>query len=218
MSVRIKICGVRRVEDAVAAGHLGAHAIGINFVPESSRFIGDVAHAKELIAKTASANLLWAGVFANPTDALVDSAVAAGIRVVQLHGEETAEFAARLRGRLKPDVQIWKAFRIAMASDLAQLAEFSSCDVWLLDAKSPGTRGGSGQAFDWDLLNGLARSKPIVLAGGLHPDNVQDAVRRVRPEWVDVASGVESAPGMKDAAKIERFIKEANSGAVAARK
>ena len=218
MSVRIKICGVKRVEDVLAAQRAGAHAIGINFVPESSRFIGSVAHANELIVNSAAPNLLWAGVFANPTDSEIDAAIAAGIRVIQLHGEETPETAARLRGRLKPEVQIWKAFRIATASDLTQLAAFSSCEAWLLDAKAPGTRGGSGHAFDWDLLNGLARTKPIVLAGGLHPDNVQDAVRRVRPEWIDVASGVESAPAVKDAAKIERFIKEANLGAVGAQK
>jgi phosphoribosylanthranilate isomerase len=212
MSVRIKICGVKRVEDAKAAVTAGADAIGINFVPESSRYIGTVGRAQDLIVECGASALLWAGVFANPSDTLIDEAVGAGLRVIQLHGEEPAEFAESLRERLPTDVQLWKAFRISTADDLLQLADFSSCDAWVLDAKAAGTRGGSGQAFDWELLKSVPRTTPWVLAGGLNPDNVQDAVRRVRPEWVDVASGVESAPGIKDSAKIVRFIEEAKRG------
>lgn len=211
MNVRIKICGVKRVEDAHAAARAGAHAIGLNFVPASPRFIGDVKRAQELIAACGPTSLLWAGIFANPSDAEIDAAIAACIRVIQLHGEETPELAARLRARLDPPIQIWKAFRIAQAGDLQGLSSYSACDAFVLDTKADGVRGGSGQSFDWGLLDGLTRTKPIILAGGLNPGNVREAVRRVRPEWVDVASGVESAPGVKEAALIDRFIREARA-------
>lgn len=210
--VRIKICGVKRIEDATAAARLGTHAIGINFVPESSRFIGGLEQARELVARSsAPAELLWAGVFANPSEADVEKAVGIGLRIVQLHGEETPEFVKMLREKLPPSVLLWKAFRIAQASDLEQLPTFTACDGWVLDAKSAGVRGGTGKTFDWDLLKSIRRLKPIVLAGGLHPDNVQDAVRRVGPEWVDVASGIESAAGVKDCGQMERFIRGAKA-------
>ena len=207
--VRVKICGVKRPEDARTAAQAGAHAIGLNFVSESPRCIGYATGARRLIVQSgAHADMLWAGVFANHTESEIEKIVGdAGLQIVQLHGEETAHFAQRLRKRLGPAVHIWKAFRVSSAEDLARTTDCEICDAFVLDAKVPGVRGGSGQSFDWDLLRHVPRRRPWVLAGGLNPDNVQEAVRRVAPDWVDVASGVESSPGVKNPDAIKRFIK-----------
>ncbi len=197
----------------MAAASAGAHAIGLNFVPESPRFVGTAERAGELIAQTAApSSLRWAGVFANPTVQDLERAVeVAGLSIVQLHGEESASYVADLRKKLRPEVSIWKAFRVAQASDLERIAEDSACDAGLLDAKTD-LRGGSGRTFDWDLLAKLDRRKTLVLAGGLNPDNVQEAVKRVAPTWVDVASGVESSPGVKDPFLIEKFVRNSRAG------
>jgi phosphoribosylanthranilate isomerase len=107
-------------------------------------------------------------------------------------------------------VAIWKAFPIATREDLTAIDAYD-CDVALLDAKVHGARGGTGTAFDWTLLENAPRTKPWALAGGLKPQNVAEAVRRVKPAWVDTASGVESAPGIKDRAKMDAFVREARS-------
>ena len=214
--VRVKICGVKRPEDARAAAQAGAHAIGLNFVAESPRCIGYASGARRLIVQSgAHAGMLWAGVFANLSESEIEKIVAdAGLQIVQLHGDESPEFAQRLRKRLGPAVHIWKAFRVSSADDLVHCGEFEACDAFVLDAKALGVRGGSGQSFDWDLLRGVVRKRPWVLAGGLNPDNVQEAVKRVAPEWVDVASGVEESPGKKDRHKLEVFLSKAKSALV----
>lgn len=207
-AVKVKICGLTRPEDARAAAQAGADAIGINFVRESPRWIQDLSRARTVArAARGSGCTVCAGVFANSTtDEVLRAVEEAGLRIVQLHGDETPEIAAQLKARVGPRIAVWKAVRIATAADLAALSGYP-CDAWLLDAKCAGVRGGSGRTFDWDLLKGVQRVKPLVLAGGLNPDNVQEAVRRVRPEWVDAASGVESAPGVKDALLVARFIR-----------
>ncbi|HEY3323975.1 MAG TPA: phosphoribosylanthranilate isomerase [Planctomycetota bacterium] len=206
-TTKIKICGITRVEDSRAAIALGADAIGVNFVKESPRYIGEPANARALIEQSGpGAKILWAGVFARWTiDQIVIAVRTAGLQIVQLHGDESPEFVADIKSRLPRGVSVWKAFRVATAADLEPLGNYP-CDANLVDAKCAGVLGGSGQRFDWSLLKNISRQKPLVLAGGLGPDNVTEAVREVRPDWVDVASGVESKPGVKDNALVERFI------------
>ena len=190
----------------------GAAALGLNFVRESPRFIGGLDAAAGLIAAGAEAGPVeWAGVFVNAApEAVADAARILGLAIVQLHGEEPTEQIETLRGLLPGGVRIWKAFRVAVAKDLAAAGDYAP-DGWVIDAKVPGVRGGSGKTFDWTILAGLQRSVPLVLSGGLNPGNVAEAVRTVAPDWVDVASGVESAPGVKDRALMERFIAGARS-------
>jgi len=203
--VRVKICGVKRIEDARAAQAAGAHAIGLNFASESPRCIGSVDDAERFV-RDANLSLRWAGVFVNATpDFILDVVRRANLTIVQLHGDETPAFANALRPQLPAGVEIWKAFRVSTAEDLAPIASFP-VDAALLDAKVPGVRGGSGHAFDWSILNALPRTKPIVLAGGMKPDNAAEAVRAVHPDWIDTASGVEFAPGVKDPARIAALI------------
>ncbi|MCY3021742.1 MAG: phosphoribosylanthranilate isomerase [Planctomycetota bacterium] len=208
--VQVKICGVTRAEDARAAALAGANAIGINFVAASPRSIGGLQHARALVQQSRlGRRVRWAGVFVNPTvDEALGAVAALGLRIVQLHGEETPAFVRQLKRRLGARVAVWKAFRVATEGDLEALQQYD-CDAWLVDAKCRAVRGGSGRTFDWAILKALKRTTSLVLAGGLNPGNVREAVRRVRPDWVDTASGVESAPGVKDAALIERFIRAA---------
>ncbi|MGD0088608.1 MAG: phosphoribosylanthranilate isomerase [Planctomycetota bacterium] len=211
---RIKICGITRAEDACAAARAGAHALGLNFAPESPRFAGGIERARQLVAQAGSAahqcgpgGILWAGVFVNPSvDEVLGAVRALGLQVVQLHGEEPAALAAQLKQRLGAQAAVWKAFRVGAEKDLAELQSYT-CDAWLVDAKCSAVRGGSGQVFDWEILKALPRTRPLVLAGGLNPENVREAVRRVKPDWVDTASGVEAAPGVKDRRLIERFVR-----------
>ncbi len=204
---RVKICGVKRPEDIRAAVASGADAIGLNFVARSPRFVGNLQSAQALIAAAGTAKLLWCGVFVDATlDEIRAATETLKLDVVQLHGDESPEFAQRVKQLL--NVTVWKAVRIATANDIATLPKFA-CDGWVLDSKVEGLHGGSGKTFDWNLVNGLKRSTQLILSGGLHPTNVADAVRCTSPDWVDVASGVESAPGVKDAALIDAFIREA---------
>ena len=206
---KTKICGVTRAEDARAAARAGAHALGLNFAPESPRYAGGLESACALVKQARTGGMkkvLWAGVFVNPgLEEVLRAVQAIGLRIVQLHGEEPPAFVAQLKRRLNTQVAVWKAFRVGAARDLEALSRYA-CDAWLVDAKCGPVRGGSGKTFDWDILEAVPRSKPLVLAGGLNPENVREAVRRVKPEWVDTASGVETAPGIKDAKLIERFI------------
>jgi phosphoribosylanthranilate isomerase len=198
--VRVKICGITRLEDALAAARLGADAVGFNFWARSKRFIApDTARA---IADRLPPGLATFGVFVDPTrDEALAALAASGVQVVQLHGDEPPALCASL------PVPVVKAIRVVDSRSLAQLAAYEVA-AFLLDSASPGY-GGSGVPFDWSLAAEVARELPVLLAGGLGPDNVAEAVRTVRPLWVDVASGVESAPGTKDAAGMELFIRRA---------
>jgi len=199
--VRVKICGVKRLEDARAVQAAGAHAIGLNFASESPRCIGTPSEAERFVSE-AELSLRWAGVFVNAApEFILDAVRRCGLTIVQLHGDEGPAFSEALRPQLPPGVEIWKAFRVSSVDDLAPIPSYP-CDAVLLDAKVAGVRGGSGHAFDWSILKALPRTRPLVLAGGMKPENTAEAVRAVRPEWIDTASGVESAPGVKDAARI----------------
>ncbi len=206
--MRVKICGVKRIEDAQAAGRLGANALGLNFAPESPRYIGGIAAARQLIdAAQAPSTLQWAGVFVNPPlESVCECVERLGLSIVQLHGEETPDDVANVRRKLPAGVALWKAVRVASVADLNALDRYV-CDAWVLDSKVAGVRGGSGQRFDWSILKDIPRTRPIVLSGGLTPDNVAESIRTVKPDWVDTASGVELAPGVKDESKMSAFIR-----------
>jgi phosphoribosylanthranilate isomerase len=203
MVVHVKVCGVTTVGDAIACVDAGAAAIGINLVPTSPRCV-TVERARE-IARAIEGRALSVGVVA---DRSVDDMLAlkkeAGLRCLQLHGDEPPEALLPLLPHA------YKAIRVATADDVARAAAFGGEHV-LADAKVEGVLGGSGRRFDWRLVEPLARARKLTLAGGLTPDNVADAVRLVRPFCVDVASGVEEEPGVKDLAKVRAFVAAARS-------
>lgn len=196
-AVIVKICGVTRPEDAELAVAAGADWIGLNFWPRSRRYV-TVAQALE-IAAAIPGDVRKVGVFVNAAaPALLEIAARIGLDLVQLHGDEDPEYCRALR---RPHI---RALRVADERDLAALEQIDS-DLVLLDTASPGY-GGSGRVFDWSLARTAKSSgKKILIAGGLTPDNVAQAVREVRPFGVDVAGGVESAPGVKDPDKLRRF-------------
>jgi phosphoribosylanthranilate isomerase len=194
---RVKICGVTRVEDALAAVRLGADALGFNFWPRSKRFVAPAA-AREIVRRLPPF-VTAVGVFVDPArDEVLRAVDTAGVAMIQLHGDEPPELCLSL------PVPVLKAIRVASVNSLAQLASYE-VRGFVLDAPSD-AYGGSGRTFDWSLAAAVAREMAVVLAGGLTPENVGEAVRTVRPWAVDVASGVESAPGVKDEERMRRFI------------
>ncbi|ACL67516.1 Phosphoribosylanthranilate isomerase [Anaeromyxobacter dehalogenans 2CP-1] len=198
---RVKICGVTRLEDALEAARLGADAVGFNFWPRSKRYVPP-ATARALVAALPPF-VTAVGVFVDPTrEELLAAVAASGVQVAQLHGDEPPEL---LEGLPFPVV---KAIRVGGPEALDQLARYPAAAGFLLDSASPGY-GGSGVAFDWALAARAAERTAVVLAGGLTPANVADAIRAVRPWAVDVASGVESAPGVKDRQLMARFVRAA---------
>ena len=188
----MKICGITRLEDAVAAVDAGAQAIGFIFWPSSPRYV-DPRRARE-IAAALPALVTTVGVFVNQDAAEVNRVAAtAGVDAVQLHGEEDPAFAAALGRRVVKTIT-----RV----DAREVDRWPAHVVLLVDAHDPTRRGGTGQTADWDAAATLARRRRVLLAGGLHAGNVADAIARVRPFGLDVSSGVESAPGVKDRGKI----------------
>ena len=199
MRTAVKICGVTRIEDALAASCEGAHAIGFVFYRPSPRYVEpDVAAG---MVRVLPPFVTPVGLFVDPDENEVrDVAARSGVRLLQFHGAETPAFCARFA------LPYMKAVRVRPGVDLLQYArEFAGARALLLDAFQEGLHGGTGAVFDWNLIP-PALPLPVVLSGGLSPENVGDAIRRVRPYAVDVSSGVEAAKGIKDAAKIAAFI------------
>ena len=200
---RIKICGITRPEDALVAAAAGADAIGLNFWPSSSRAIS-VQQAKEICAAIPGFVSVIALTVDAPTD-LLDNIVALPIDAIQFHGGETP---AQCESVDKPYI---KALRMQSGLDVAaEIERYASAQSVLLDTYKKGAPGGTGETFDWSLIPEQQRSR-IVLAGGLNPDNVAQAVTEIRPWAVDVSGGVEIAPGIKDAAKIAAFAEAVNA-------
>ncbi len=196
-TVRIKICGVTRLEDALAAARLGADALGFNFWPGSKRHL-DAATARRIISRLPPF-VTPVGVFVNQSEGEMRAIAAeTGIQVFQLHGDEPPELCARL------PLPVVKAIPVDQVRTLSRLLSYE-VQAFLLDTPSRGY-GGSGEPFDWSLAEGVSDVAPVILAGGLTPENVAGAIRAVRPWAVDVASGVESSPGVKDAARMARFV------------
>jgi phosphoribosylanthranilate isomerase len=199
MPTRVKICGITRLVDARLAVELGAAALGFNFFPRSPRYLEPRAAAE--IVRQLPPFVTAVGVFAGEKDAAHVATVAreAGVSVVQLHGPEDPEPASVLEGfLLVRAVPVRDDFR---AAHLARI----KARAFLLDADDPEKVGGTGKTFNWALAREAGRYGPIILAGGLTPENVGEAIRQVRPFAVDVASGVEATPRAKDAAKLRAF-------------
>jgi len=210
--MKIKICGLRQPRELDWARELGADLVGFNFYPASPRYL-----AAEALEKMAAAGPgpLRAGVFVNPGWEELGALVrAAGLDLVQLHGDQSPDFCRRVRSELGRPVI--KAFRLGGSLGPASLAAYlGAADYFLLDGgAAPGLYGGGGRSFPWDLAAPFkALGVPFFLAGGLTPENVAAAIERVAPYGVDVASGVESAPGRKSRFKMEAFIRAARSAA-----
>jgi phosphoribosylanthranilate isomerase len=206
MRTRVKICGITRSEDAQAAARAGADAIGLVFYPQSPRFLS-LDWARQL-ASEVPPFVSTVALFVNPAAAEVYT-VLERVRpaMLQFHGEEPPVFCAQF------GVPYIKACRVKPGVDLLEyLRPFSGAAGWLLDSHVE-EYGGVGETFDWSLVPD-ERMRPLVLSGGLAVDNVAEAVRRVRPWAVDVSSGVESAKGIKDAARISAFITEVRNADV----
>lgn len=201
MNVRVKICGITSVDDAKAAADAGADAIGLNFYAESPRFVGD---RYEQIAAAVPPSVQVVGVF---VDAPVEQIqrVSKVAEIVQLHGHEEPSILASLPW----PIFVLRAIRVRSAQDLAELDRWNVPGFLLDGAGRPGAHGGA--TFDWSLfLEAKKRTqKPLILAGGLTPENVAEAVRITQPFGVDVASGVESAPGRKDWKRMAEFVRNA---------
>jgi phosphoribosylanthranilate isomerase len=199
MSTRVKICGITNLADALAAIEAGADALGLNFYEKSPRHVSVKTGAE--ISKQIPPFIMRAGVFVNADEDLVTRAIGGcGLSLLQFHGDETPEFCTQF------GLMSMKAFRIRDVELLKEISNYAT-EAYLLDAYSPDARGGTGERFNWDLaIEAQKFGKPVFLAGGLTPENVAAAVRKVRPFGVDVSSGVESSPGKKDHAKIRAFI------------
>jgi len=200
MRLRIKICGITNPRDAIAAVDAGADALGFMFYERSKRYVTPDAVAE--IVEALPPFVMRVGVFVDPSMELVnETASTAGITALQFHGSESPEFCGQF------GLPVIKAFRIADKSSLDQLSRYQ-ISAWLLDSDVPGQLGGTGEKFDWSLAQQATKlGRPVILAGGLTPENVGAAVRDVRPYGVDVSSGVETVPGRKDAKKLQAFIR-----------
>jgi phosphoribosylanthranilate isomerase len=201
--IHVKICGVTSLQDAALCVAAGADAIGLNFVPASVRCI-DLTTARA-IAASLPPKVLSVGVFADADyDELQRIKAAVGLGCLQLHGDESPA----LLERLLPHA--YKALRVRDDSILVEAHRFGG-EHLLLDAYVPGVLGGSGERFDWGLASQLSATRKITLAGGLTPENVVEAIQCVAPYCVDVASGVEQRPGIKDPARVRAFVKAAKT-------
>jgi len=199
--IEVKICGITRGEDAAAAAEAGADYIGLNFHPPSPRFV-TVAQARALVAAL-PAGVKAVGVFVNrPAAAVREIAAECGLQAVQIHGDEPPD------GFEDVGVPVWRAVRVGRGVLVPDPADWPAAR-YVADAFVRGEYGGTGVTADWQGAARLARLCPLMLGGGLTPENVADAVRAVRPLGVDVASGVESGPGIKDRDKIMRFVASA---------
>jgi len=197
----VKICGVTDVDDALLAVALGADSLGLNFVSGSTRQIS-ATRARDIVARI-PAETLTVGIFRNEAkERVVDIVHSVGLRAAQLHGNETAEDVAWVAQRVPTVIKA-----VAAGTEQARRANEFVVPIILVDAPTPG----AGEVFDWRLTESLPMGRRILLAGGLNPDNVADAIAAVRPWGVDVASGVESAPGKKDPSALRRFIQIAKA-------
>ena len=212
---RVKICGITNAADAMEAARLGADAVGLNFYAKSPRCV-DREKARELVAAL-PAGVAKVGVFVNaPTDEIAELVDNLGLDCLQLHGDEPPQFLAELRGR-----RLIRAFRCGEEGLAPAKVYLDECaragrlpSAILVDASSEGAYGGTGRTANWKGIaetRGLIGDVPLILAGGLTPDNVAEAIRMVRPDAVDVASGVESNLRRKDAKLMQRFIEAARS-------
>lgn len=209
MALTVKICGLSTHGSVAAAIEAGADMVGFVFFPKSPRNVSFATAAA--LAEGARGRAEITALTVDADDELI-SAIVAGLKpdLLQLHGRETPQRLAELRAKF--GVPVMKVIGVAKPDDLEAVASYAMSDRIMLDAKPPpdATRpGGNGVPFDWQMLAGFSPGVPLILSGGLDPGNVADAIRIARPSGVDVSSGVESAPGLKDEEKIWAFIRAA---------
>jgi phosphoribosylanthranilate isomerase len=206
--VRVKICGLTRAEDVAGAVAAGADAVGLVFHPSSPRYVTPEQAAG--LAALLPPFVAAVGLFVNvPVAVILRTHALCRLDYVQLHGHESAAFCHELRSHYSG--RIIKAVRVGGRADLEGLTGYP-VDAWLLDAQVTGAFGGTGTAFDWALLQGAFLPHPWILAGGLSPDNVARAIAATHPAAVDVSSGVECAPGVKDGERMRQFVCQARGG------
>jgi phosphoribosylanthranilate isomerase len=198
--IRVKICGIRRTEEALAAAGAGASLLGFNFWKGTPRYVSP--HEVARIVAVLPKGLETVGVFVNETpERVLEIAGESGVSMLQFHGTESPEYWERFAS-----FQRIKAFKVGAGFEADDLNRYSSAAAFLLDGSAEGLYGGTGKTFDWSLAEKAKEFGRIIVAGGLNAGNVAEAVRRVRPWGVDVASGVESEPGKKDLRLIREFI------------
>ena len=202
VSPRIKICGITRPEDGLTAVNAGADAIGLVFYGKSSRYV-TTEHATDIVAALPPF-VSVVGLFVDADESFIKTVLdTVPLSLLQFHGKETESECSRW------GMRYLKAFRVRPELSMEDMVSpYHSASGYLLDSYKPGEPGGTGESFDWDLIP-RSLEKPVILAGGLSPDNVAQAINRVRPYGVDVSSGVEVRPGIKDDDKIKAFMKAA---------
>ncbi|MDX2464567.1 MAG: phosphoribosylanthranilate isomerase [Porticoccus sp.] len=201
---RVKICGITRVEDATTAVNSGADAIGLVFYPKSPRYV-ELSSAGE-IARTVGPFVTVVGLFVNASVGEVNTAIGAvGLDLLQFHGDESEAYCSQFQ---KPFI---KAIRMSPGLDVREvIANYPSARGFLFDAWNENKYGGTGETFEWQRLSAVA-DIPFILAGGLNPENVKEAISVVKPYAVDVSGGVEASPGIKSSQLIQQFINRATS-------
>jgi phosphoribosylanthranilate isomerase len=202
---RIKICGLTQPDQAYAIAQMGVHALGFIGVPNSPRFVTPSQLIK--IVEQLPPFTERVVVLADPTDEEIELYARARVSTLQLHGAESPERCAQIRIRF-PWLRLIKAFRIRSVDDLAKTEAYAAVvDSYLLDAYHPDQLGGTGQTLDWEELVAYKPSRPWILAGGLTPDNVHRALSRLRPDALDLSSGVEDSPGQKNLESVRSLIR-----------
>lgn len=206
--VRVKVCGITSPDAARHAVWAGADALGLLFAPSPRRVSIETAHA---IRQATAPFVDVVGVFVNaPVDDVLDTIENVRLTAVQLHGEESPDYVEDIRARSR--VTVIKALRVRSQASLQSVSEYLHADAFLFDAfVEGGAYGGTGHTFNWDLVNEAQQTgllqRPWILAGGLNPENVEEAIRRCGPYAVDVSSGVEASPGVKDKGRVEQFLR-----------
>ena len=209
--MRVKICGITQIQQGKAIVELGADSIGFICVPQSPRYIAP--DRLRAIADQLPKKIVKVGVFANHSLTEIVSIVQqAHLSAIQLHGQESPAFCTRLRQEINPEMEIIKAFRVKSAKSLAETAAYENCvDTLLLDTYHPQMLGGTGHTINWQDLAQFKPAIPWMLAGGLTPSNVKEALSRLHPDGIDLSSGVERSPGDKDLAKVAQLFVAINN-------
>jgi phosphoribosylanthranilate isomerase len=209
--MRVKICGITQIEQGKAIVELGADSIGFICVPESPRYVS--VDRLRAIADTLPSETVKVGVFANHgVTEIVAVVQQAHLSAIQLHGTESPEFCRQLRQAIRPEIELIKAFRLKSAASLGETSAYLNCvDTLLLDAYHPQMLGGTGHTIDWQDLLQFKPAIPWLLAGGLTPDNISEALSRLQPDGIDLSSGVERSPGDKDLVKVAQLFEAINN-------
>ncbi len=208
--MRVKICGLTQTQQAIEIVNLGADSIGFICVPSSPRYLSPRKIGR--ISAALPDRIQKVGVFARySVSEIIETVATAGLNSVQLHGDESAEFCDRLHQELPDDIELIKAFRIETAASLADTTAYLDLvDTLLLDAYHPHQLGGTGKTIDWRDLEQFRPPLPWMLAGGLNPNNINDALSRLHPDGIDLSSGVERSPGDKDLTLVKKLFQQLN--------